>query len=700
MKNGDSDLFIKATGSDGKYTFSSTVSQANATDMTLDADGNIHVSGLPQGSYYWKETTTANGYALKTKTDVTVEADKTSKTVVDNQRTSVDKGELVIYKTDESGKKYLSGAKFEITAAEDIVVSGGITIRKKGDIIDTVTTDENGKAVITKDIYQGYSYTVTEIEAPKGYSLNSEPQTVKIATDTADFGSEVSVKNSPWTAPFIITKKNLGGELLPNCEFEILDENERQITTGITDENGIATFSLGYGKYFYHEIAAPEEYIIDDTLYPFEITEEGVSVYAEMTNYLKEGSIKVTKTTTGNLNVKDIGFIVKGISDTNSDIERELFTDENGEALFENLPIGKYTVTEDGSTVPAAYLTADEQEVTVEYNETAEVAFENIEKTGSITVHKTTEGQKNIEGITFYLRGTSDSGREINIPATTDKDGVAVFENVPIGTYSIIEDEETVPYGYLVADEKEVTVIYSETVDAEIINNEQTGTIKVHKRTEGDLNISGITFYLKGTSDTGREINIPATTDKDGVAVFENVPVGTYKIIEDKETVPYGYLVADEKEVKVEYAQTIDATILNNEQTGSIKVHKKTADMTNVEGIRFILSGISDTGREIRIEATTDKDGLAKFEGVPIGTYTITEDGSTVPYGYLVADSKQVTVTYAQTVDTDMVNEKAPDTPNTGVTDNDTDGRTALGSIAIILAGAAFFMFSKKKKER
>lgn len=700
MKNGDSDLFIKATGSDGKYTFSSTVSQANATDMTLDADGNIHVSGLPQGSYYWKETTTANGYALKTKTDVTVEADKTSKTVVDNQRTSVDKGELVIYKTDESGKKYLSGAKFEITAAEDIVVSGGITIRKKGDIIDTVTTDENGKAVITKDIYQGYSYTVTEIEAPKGYSLNSEPQTVKIATDTADFGSEVSVKNTPWTAPFIITKKNLGGELLPNCEFEILDENKSQITTGITDENGIATFSLGYGKYFYHEIAAPDEYIIDDTLYPFEITEEGVSVYAEMTNYLKEGSIKVTKTTTGNLNVKDIGFIVKGISDTNSDIERELFTDENGEALFENLPIGKYTVTEDGSTVPAAYIVADEQEVTVEYNETAEVAFENIEKTGSIKVQKRTEGQKNVEGITFYLKGTSDTGREINIPATTNKDGIAVFENVPIGTYSIIEDEETVPYGYLVADEKEVTVIYAETVDAEILNNEQTGSITVHKTTEGQKNIEGIKFYLRGTSDTGREIDIPAITDENGIAKFENIPIGTYKVIEDKETVPYGYLVAAEKEVTVTYAETVDTDILNEEQTGTIQIHKKTADMSNVEGIRFILSGISDTGREINIPAITDKDGLAKFEGVPVGTYTITEDGSTVPYGYLVADSKQVTVAYAQTVDTDMVNEKAPDTPNTGVTDNDTDGRTALCSVAIILAGAAVLMFSRKKKER
>lgn len=698
--DGGSDKYVKATGSNGKYTYTSAGSQADATELALSSDCKIHVDGLPEGSYYWSEVKYPDDYSKISKLLTEVEAGKTSTEKAVNKKSNPDQGELVIYKTDENGKKYLSGAKFEVTAAEDIVVGGGYTLVKKGDPIQTVTTDENGKASVTKYIFKGYSYTVTEIEAPTGYSLNSEPQTVKIATDTADFGSKVSVKNTPWTAPFIITKKNLGGELLPNCEFEILDENKRQITTGITDENGIATFSLGYGKYFYHEIAAPEEYIIDDTLYPFEITEEGVSVYAKMTNYLKEGSIKVTKTTTGNLNIKDIRFVVKGISDTNSDIERELFTDENGEALFENLPIGKYTVTEDGSTVPAAYLVANEQTVTVEYNTTAEVKVTNEEKTGSIKVQKRTEGQKNVEGITFYLKGTSDSGREINIPATTDKDGIAVFENVPVGTYMVIEDEETVPYGYLVADEKEVNVIYAETVDAEILNNEQTGTIKVHKRTEGDLNISGITFYLKGTSDSGREINIPATTDKDGVAVFENVPVGTYKIIEDKETVPYGYLVAAEKEVTVTYAETVDTDILNDEQTGTIQVHKKTADMTNVEGIRFILSGVSDTGREINIPAITDKDGLARFENVPIGTYTITEDGSTVPYGYLVADSKQVTVAYAQTVDTDMVNEKAPDTPNTGVMDNDSDGRTALCSVAIILAGAAVLMFSRKKKER
>lgn len=697
-KVGDSYKFVKATGKDGSYSFTDLASQA--TDLTPNNKGDIDVTGLPEGNYEWREISTADGYMISSKKAITVTADKTAKTEFVNKASAPDKGKITIHKRDAETRADLEGAKFEVAAAEDIYVGNGYCIYPKGTVIDTITTGADGIAETTKAIYKGYSYTVTEIEAPKGYSISDEPtQTIKLVEQQAEF--VVDFDNKQNTIPFEITKTDIStGELIPDCTFEILNENKEQVITGTTDENGIAHFQLAIGKYFYREISAPDIYEIDDTPYPFEITENDDIVKAEMTNKKKSGSIKVTKTTTGNLNIEGIKFFATGISDTNKDLKFEATTNENGVAMFDKLVIGKYVITEDGSTVPAAYLTADEQEVTVEYNETAEVSFENEEKTGSITVHKTTEGQKNIEGITFYLRGTSDSGREINIPATTDKDGIAKFENIPIGTYMVIEDEETVPYGYLVADEKEVTVIYSETVDAEIINNEQTGTIKVHKRTEGDLNISGITFYLKGTSDSGREINIPATTDKDGVAVFENVPVGTYMVIEDEKTVPYGYLVAAEKEVTITYAETVDTDILNEEQTGTIQIHKKTADMSNVEGIRFILSGISDTGREINIPAITDKDGLAKFEGVPVGTYTITEDGSTVPYGYLVADSKQVTVAYAQTVDTDMVNEKAPDTPNTGVTDNDTDGRTALCSVAIILAGAAVLMFSRKKKER
>lgn len=697
-KVGDSYKFVKATGKDGSYSFTDLASQA--TDLTPNNKGDIDVTGLPEGDYEWREISTADGYMISSKKAITVTADKTAKTEFINKASAPDKGKITIHKRDAETRADLAGAKFEVAAAEDIYVGNGYCIYPKGTVIDTITTGTDGIAETTKAIYKGYSYTVTEIEAPKGYSISDEPtQTIKLVEQQAEF--VVDFDNEIITKPFEITKTDIStGELIPDCTFEILNENNEQVITGTTDENGIAHFQLAIGKYFYREISAPDIYEIDDTPYPFEITENDDIVKAKMTNKKKSGSIKVTKTTTGNLNIDGIKFIATGISDTNKDLKFEADTDENGVAMFDKLVIGKYIITEDGSTVPTAYLVADEQEVTVEYNTTAEVKVTNEEKTGSIKVQKRTEGQKNVEGITFYLKGTSDSGREINIPATTDKDGVAVFENVPVGTYMVIEDEETVPYGYLVADEKEVTVIYAETVDAEILNNEQTGSITVHKTTEGQKNIEGIKFYLRGTSDTGREIDIPAITDENGIAKFENVPIGTYKVIEDEKTVPYGYLIAAEKEVTVTYAETVDTDIFNAEQTGTIQVHKKTADMTNVEGIRFILSGISDTGREIRIEAVTDKDGLAKFEGVPVGTYTITEDGSTVPYGYLVADSKQVTVTYAQTVDADMFNEKVPDTPNTGSSDNDIDGRTALGSIAIILAGAAFFMFSKKKKER
>ena len=697
-KVGDSYKFVKATGKDGSYSFTDLASQA--TDLTPNGKGDIDVTGLPEGDYEWREISTADGYMISSKKAITVTADKTAKTEFVNKASAPDKGKITIHKRDAETRADLAGAKFEVAAAEDIYVGNGYCIYPKGTVIDTITTGTDGIAETTKAIYKGYSYTVTEIEAPKGYSISDKPtQTIKLVEQQAEF--VVDFENEQNTIPFEITKTDIStGELIPDCSFEILNENKEQVITGTTDENGIAKFQLAIGKYFYREISAPDIYEIDDTPYPFEITENDDIVKAEMTNKKKSGSIKVTKTTTGNLNIEGIKFFATGISDTNKDLKFEATTNENGVAMFDKLVIGKYVITEDGSTVPAAYLTADEQEVTVEYNETAEVAFENIEKTGEIKVTKTTVGNINVSGITFNLRGTSDSGRDIDIPAVTDENGVAIFSEIPIGTYTIYEDEKTVPTAYLVADPQNVTVTYAETKEVPIENKEKTGSITVHKTTEGQKNIEGIKFYLRGTSDSGRAIDIPATTDKDGIAKFDGVPIGTYMVIEDEETVPYGYLVADEKEVKVEYAQTIDETILNNEQTGTVKVHKKTADMTNVEGIRFILSGISDTGREIRIEATTDKDGLAKFEGVPVGTYTITEDGSTVPYGFLVADSKQVTVAYAQTVDTDMVNEKAPDTPNTGVTDNDSDGSKALCSVAIILAGAAIVMFSRKRKER
>ncbi len=435
----------------------------------------------------------------------------------------------------------------------------------------------------------------------------------------------------------------------------------------MTESNGVYTLkNVPYGYYLVHEEVAPEGFAKDDNYYSVFIKESktyevsNVDIGTGFYDDELKGDIKVQKATEGMLNLEGIKFILTGTSLVGNEVNLEATTDADGVALFEEIPVGVYTITEDGATVPTGYLVADAIEgVEVIYAEQTEVEVYNAEQTGSIKVGKTTEGQLNVDGIKFILTGTTTTGRDISIEATTDADGVALFEEIPVGVYTITEDGATVPTGYLVADAIEgVEVIYAEQTEVEVHNTEQTGSIKVGKTTEGMLNIEGIKFILSGTSTTGRDISIEAITDADGVALFEEIPVGVYTITEDGETTPVGYLTADAVEgVEVVYAEQTEIEVYNTEQTGSIKVGKTTEGMLNIEGIKFILSGTSTTGREISLEATTDAEGVALFEEIPVGVYTITEDGPTTPIGYLTADAVEgVEVVYAEQTEVEVHN--------------------------------------------
>ena len=235
-KVGDSYKFVKATGKDGSYSFTDLASQA--TDLTPNGKGDIDVTGLPEGDYEWREISTADGYMISSKKAITVTADKTAKTEFINKASAPDKGKITIHKRDAETRADLAGAKFEVAAAEDIYVGNGYCIYPKGTVIDTITTGADGIAETTKAIYKGYSYTVTEIEAPKGYSISDEPtQTIKLVEQQAEF--VVDFDNKQNTIPFEITKTDIStGELIPDCTFEILNENKEQVITGTTDENG------------------------------------------------------------------------------------------------------------------------------------------------------------------------------------------------------------------------------------------------------------------------------------------------------------------------------------------------------------------------------------------------------------------------------------------------------------------------------
>ena len=91
--------------------------------------------------------------------------------------------------------------------------------------------------------------------------------------------------NQPITGKLELTKTDVAdGKPLPNAGFRIKDEDGNIVATGVTDENGIAIFTLRYGKYTYQEYNAPEGYEIDESEYAFEIKEDGQIVKATMTN--------------------------------------------------------------------------------------------------------------------------------------------------------------------------------------------------------------------------------------------------------------------------------------------------------------------------------------------------------------------------------------------------------------------------------
>lgn len=91
--------------------------------------------------------------------------------------------------------------------------------------------------------------------------------------------------NQPITGELEITKKDISdGKLLPGVGFRIKNENGEIVAEGYTDENGLAKFSLRYGKYTYQEFACLDGYKPDDTEYPFEIKENSEIIKAEMTN--------------------------------------------------------------------------------------------------------------------------------------------------------------------------------------------------------------------------------------------------------------------------------------------------------------------------------------------------------------------------------------------------------------------------------
>lgn len=184
------------------------------------------------------------------------------------------RGDIYGKKVDEQGN-VLAGCQFGLfpTSAEDFTEETALMLSE---------SDENGIFAFT-DVPMG-DYMLVELSAPDGYLFGGEPISVSITEDGQLV--ELEAVNTWADGKLIIMKSDISnGKPLPNVGFRIRNEQGEIIREGYTDESGVVEFDkLQKGKYTYQEFAAADGYILDETEYPFEITDEQTVVRINMTN--------------------------------------------------------------------------------------------------------------------------------------------------------------------------------------------------------------------------------------------------------------------------------------------------------------------------------------------------------------------------------------------------------------------------------
>lgn len=250
---------------------------------TSGKDGAFSFENVPFGRWIVREIASPEGYVLNealhyvsvTEEEEVIEIELVNKKI---------EGSVRLTKVDaEYPANKLSGAVFELYQDSD----GDKEFSDKDTLIGEVPEISEGIYQTDHLLYGGYF--VKEKKAPEGFQLNENAYYFEIQEDgkIVDVENEAGVGfvNQPITGILELTKKDISdGKLLPNAGFRIKDEDGNIVVTGVTDKNGIAKFTLRYGKYTYQEYNAPEGYEIDEKEYAFEIKVDGQIIKATMTN--------------------------------------------------------------------------------------------------------------------------------------------------------------------------------------------------------------------------------------------------------------------------------------------------------------------------------------------------------------------------------------------------------------------------------